>query len=157
MNKNAYEKIINILNQNSIKYKVYEHEEVFTINDVKNKLLFDYNKLVKTIVFSHKEKFIFVVLNGDNSIDYKKLSKALNIRRDDFKMANGEEIEKELGYQIGGISPIPTESNIVVIIDKKVLDKEKIYCGIGVRTKSLELKSSDLVKVAGAEVSDITK
>jgi len=68
-----------------------------------------------------------------------------------------EEIEKELGYQIGGISPIPTVSNIVVIIDKKVLGKEKIYCGIGVRTKSLELKSSDLVKIVGAKVSDITK
>ncbi len=153
----AYKKIIEILDCLNIKYTIHNHEKVFTVNDVSSKLDIDIEKAYKTLVFKLEKNYVFAILKATDKIDYKNLALALETKREKIKSVSIEEIETDLGYELGGISPIPVKDNIIVVIDISILKEKEIFCGVGENDKSLEIESSDLLKVIKAKIFKISK
>ena len=152
-----YNEIIDILDGKFISYKIHKHGEVLTMRDVEEKLPFPIDRLLKTLVFRIRDSsWILAVLKGRDRIDYRKLAQALNVRRQDIIRPSVEEIESKLGFQIGGICPIPTKHDIRVVFDKSILELDSVYCGVGRNDRSLEIRLADLLRASGGIIKRIT-
>lgn len=148
--------IENILNEKKIKFKLHNHDEIPTVEIAKEKVQFDIDKCYKTIAFEYNEKYIFVSLKAEKSIDYSKLCSSLKIKRKDLKKADNKKIEELFGYESGGIAPISVSNNIKVIFDKTITNEKVIYCGSGKRNTTIEIETKDLIKLSD-EILDISK
>jgi Cys-tRNA(Pro)/Cys-tRNA(Cys) deacylase len=128
------------------------------MKDVEEKLPFPKNKLLKTLVFRIKGCFwVFAVVRGKDKVDYKKLSKALDVSRSDIVRPPAQEVETELSLEIGGICPIPINDNIKVVFDESVKNLEVVFCGVGRNDKSLEIAVGDLIRVSKAKIESIVQ
>lgn len=112
---------------------------------------------MKTIGFNTGEQFIFAVLQGRKRIDYKKLAKAVGCKRKSLKMLSSDIVETELGYQIGGLSPLHIDERVTVYFDSEIAALGSVFCGIGVRNKTLKILSSDLISVTKGIVVDLVE
>jgi len=149
------DEIVNLLRSQSIDCKIHEHEAVVSIDDVKTKTFFPHEKLLKTLVFKNNRQYILIVIPGDKRLDYKKLSKCLNVSRQSLIFAQPGEVQEELRCEIGGVSPIIPRSEVLVLIDKNAKNQGVVFCGAGERSKTLEIKADDLIKASNARVADI--
>jgi Cys-tRNA(Pro)/Cys-tRNA(Cys) deacylase len=153
----SYQKIINILDKNNIKYKVHTHEEIRRVKEAKGKVDFDIDKCFKTLAFEYNEKFIFIALLAEDKLKYSKLCSKFNIKRSDLKKADSEKLEKEYGYESGGIAPMSISKDIIVIFDEKIKVKDIIFCGSGKRNKTIEISAKDIIKLEGVIVLDVAE
>jgi prolyl-tRNA editing enzyme YbaK/EbsC (Cys-tRNA(Pro) deacylase) len=83
----------------------------------------------KSILFidSNKEP-VLVVLLGSDKVSTAKMKELLNVK--DVRLADKNEIQDITGYEVGGVPPISIYG-VKTIIDKKVLEREKVACGGG--------------------------
>lgn len=153
----AYQKIIEKLNVANIEYKIHSHDEIATVAIAKEKLDFNIEQCFKTLAFKHGNKILFVVLLAEDKLKYSKLCAVLNIKRKDLKKVDTKELEDKYGYQTGGIAPISVSKDIDVFFDKKINDRDIIFCGSGRRDKTIELKSKDIISLERTRVIDISE
>ncbi len=97
---------------------------------------------------------MFCVL-GSTRLDVNtKAKNAMGAKRVSF--ASKEEAEKVTNQIYGGISPLGLPANIQIFIDKKVIDREKLFIGAGNRTSKFFLSPFSLVEITGGKVLDLS-
>jgi len=154
----TYDRIIRILKENQLPFIIHKHKQVLTMQDVENNLQFSTDKLLKTLVFIIPDSFwILAVVRGQDRVDYRKLAGVFGRNRRYLKRPTAEEVEEKLGFQIGGISPIPTDSQIQVVFDKSIMDMDIVYCGVGRNDRSLEIRLHHLLRVSHATFHSIAE
>lgn len=154
----VYDDIVRILREKGLAFVIHEHGQVLTMQDVETKLPFPKDKLLKTLVFRIRDSFwILAVVKGKDKVDYRKLAKAVGVNRRDLMRPSAEEVKTKLGFQIGGICPIPTNDQIQTIFDESVMDMDIVYCGVGRNDRSLEMRLHDLLRVSNATVRPIVE
>jgi prolyl-tRNA editing enzyme YbaK/EbsC (Cys-tRNA(Pro) deacylase) len=98
---------------------------------------------------------LFCVL-GSNRLDVNhKAKKLLNTKKISF--ASKEEAEGITNQIYGGISPLGLPNDINVFIDKKVMEREKVFIGGGNRVSKFFLKPEVLKKLTNGTVEDLTQ
>jgi len=153
-----FEAIIALLESKEIDHKVHEHEAVLTLQDILEKLPFPDHLLLKTLVFQLDDgRWVFAAIRGRDRVDYKKLSTVLDVRRQDIRGASKETVVDELGFDIGGVCPIASDLNPIVLFDQKTTGMEKVCCGSGRNDRTIEMSYVDLMKISNGQPSDITK
>ena len=100
--------------------------------------------------------YAIVGLRGADRADYKTIASALGIRRADLRLAETADVERDLGMQIGGIAPLPV-AGATVLIDKRVLELEVVFCGAGRNDSTLEITPGELVRIGQALVGDFAR
>jgi Cys-tRNA(Pro)/Cys-tRNA(Cys) deacylase len=149
----SLERITGILTKENVPFKLHEHGVVLTMRDVSERLGFAPESSLKTLVFRiRKLDWVLAVIAGGERVDYARLAYCLGVSRADLSTPSVEEIESQLETRIGGISPIPTKKNIIVIFDAKIAKMSRVYCGIGRNDCSLEIDALDLIRVANASL-----
>ena len=98
---------------------------------------------------------LFCVL-GSNRLDVNhKAKNLLNAKKISF--ASKEEAEGITNQIYGGISPLGLPNDINVFIDKKVMEREKVFIGGGNRVSKFFLKPEVLKKLTNGTVEDLTQ
>ncbi|GAK49130.1 YbaK/prolyl-tRNA synthetase associated region [Candidatus Moduliflexus flocculans] len=152
----AYQRILDLLKQQGIEFILHEHDAVRTIDDANERAAHLVERLIKTIVFKVKDDgWILAGIPAHGRIDYRKLAAALGVNRRQLRSVSPEEIERELGFQIGGVGPIPVQADVRAIFDASLLAIEFARCGSGKNTETLELRFSDLLRVTHGETHEI--
>ena len=77
------------------------------------------------------------------------------VGRDRIAPLPPERVAAELGLQPGGVCPISGDAGVTVLVDRRVLDLPRVFCGSGRNDATLELAPADLVAVSGATVADL--
>jgi Cys-tRNA(Pro)/Cys-tRNA(Cys) deacylase len=153
-----YANIIAMLKQSGCSFNVHEHAPVTTIDQARQKVPHLTTNLLKTIVFRIKEAdWILAAVAGDGRIHYKKLADALKVKRRDLRSIAPDQVESELGFEIGGVGPFPFREDIRVVFDETVATLGNVFCGSGKNTRTIEMKSSDLIDLASGRVYPIVK
>ena len=148
----AYDLILKKLDK--ITYEIIEHQKI--TNAEEGLEIFKEKNCFKTLAFQNKDTIYLVLLQADDKLDYKKLANYLEINRSNIKKVDISLLEK-YGYDYGSIGPIPINSKMISIIDNKVLEYEEIICGIGINTKSLKIKTNDLLKISEGNIVEIRR
>lgn len=140
--------IKSLLNVAGVKYELMEHEEVQTSEQAAQVRGTQLSDGAKAMVLQSKEydqKLILVVIPADKQLDLDKVAKIIG---EEVRIASPELMEKKLGLQVGAVSPFGRLLGMEVYFDKSLYTKKTSAFNIGVKTQSIVMKSSDLIKLA---------
>ncbi|KKR05976.1 MAG: Aspartyl-tRNA synthetase [candidate division WS6 bacterium GW2011_GWF2_39_15] len=132
-------------------YKYMEHEEVRTSEEAAKIRGVDLSTGAKAMVIKSKEyegKYIMVVIPADRQLDLEKVKNQLE---EEFEIAPAKEVEQYTGLKLGSIPPFARLLKMDLYFDKAMYDKETVAFNCGLRTASIIMKGSDLIKAANPD------
>jgi Ala-tRNA(Pro) deacylase len=155
MSELEVKKIKELLDSKSISYKITEHEPVFTSEQAAKVRGVDLKTGVKALVMKTKEgKLILGLIAADRKIDLKKLANIVKTKS--LKLAKPEEVLKKTGCKIGSVHPFGVFHDLPTYLDRSVVENEYINFNIGMHTKSISMKSKDLVDIINPQKGEFS-
>ena len=152
----SYAVIIARLRVAGIAFRLHDHAPLRTVAEAETALPFPLAQMVKAVAFYVKDgPWLLVAVRAADRVDYRPLAAALGVKRGALRQPSAAEVEATLGFEVGGVPPIPPDSRVQVIFDRQVLDLDTIYCGSGRRDQTLELRVADLVHLVQPLVADV--
>ena len=154
----GHAKILDRLQQSGAPFTIHDHEVSRSFAEGVERLPFPPELLLKTVVFRLAAGgWALVTLHGGDRVDFRALADALGGKRADLRQASAEEIMTTFGVEIGGISPIPTVDGVLLIFDQRCAEMNLIYCGTGLASQTLEIRSADLLAITNAKIAPISR
>jgi Cys-tRNA(Pro)/Cys-tRNA(Cys) deacylase len=154
----VYTQVIAMLEASGFPYTVHQHTPVTTVDEAHQEVPHLTRNLLKTVVFRIKDAhWILAAVTGNVRIHYKKLADALDVKRKDLRSISPEQVETELGFEIGGVGPFPVREDIRVVFDQTLAPLGNVFCGSGRNTRTIEIRIADLIQLSRGRVFPIIK
>lgn len=135
------ENITKILEDGEVDYEIVEHEPVYTNPAMAETLGVEEAQTVKSLVLATKEGgMIVLVLAGDQKADWKKAAAAAGSKKVSF--AKPEAVLETVGCEVGCVPPFG--HGLPVYMDRRLLEKDRVYFNPGVHHKSFKIRGADL-------------
>jgi Cys-tRNA(Pro)/Cys-tRNA(Cys) deacylase len=100
------------------------------------------------------DKPALVVIPGAETLDLKKLAKAINAKK--MQMAPRAQAEEMTGLLAGGISPLALiNRGFAVYLDRRATGFDRIYISAGERGAQVGINPKDLVQLTRARVVEL--
>ncbi len=148
-------KVEEFLTEKNITYRIFEFEE--STHDAKSAadaLGVELGQIAKTIVFLADGEPVVVVTCGDRRVNFKKLKKALGVKK--VRFAAPDFVVERTGFAVGAVSPFGLPDDVRVLIDSTVKRFEKIYPAAGETNAMCEVSVSDLLALVREMVVDVS-
>ncbi len=126
-----------------------------TALDAANSLKCEVGAIVKSLLFRTGETFLLCLVSGDKRCSLNKLKKIILIK--DISMASPEDVKKETGYTIGGVSPIGHVKNLKILIDDSLKRFPNIFAAAGHPNCVFKINFENLIKITHGEIKDIVE
>jgi len=141
------QRIKNILTNNQIEFEETEHEAVYTSQKAAHVIGLESEEAgVKSLIFKTKEAEYILVLNpGNQKVDTKKIAQMENTKSLHF--ASPGDVVEITGIPIGCVPPFGHRTKLKTYLNEELLTYEYIYFNPGSHTKTIKIKSKDLLKV----------
>lgn len=142
--------ILKYLDINDIKYELFEHNAVFTVEEAKQTSENIPGIHCKNLFLRNRkgDEHFLIVLEEDASVNLKELSKKINSTPLSF--ASKERLMKFLKVEPGSVSLFglinDNNNEVKVIIDKKIINSDKSAFHPNKNTATISLLSKDLIK-----------
>lgn len=118
-------------------------------------LKIEQQRVFKTLLVARPNKQLAVAIVPVNKqLSLKSIAKSLGVKK--VVMAAPADAEKATGYVLGGISPLGQKKRLPFVIDNSINNYKTVYVSGGRRGLEIELSPTSLVKLCGAELSNIT-
>jgi len=145
-------RIKQILTGHQIDFEETEHEAVYTSQKAAQVIGLEAEEAgVKSLIFKTKEgEFILILSPGNKQVDTKKIAQLEDTKSIYF--ASPEEVLKITGIPIGSVPPFGHKTKLKTYLNEELLDCEYLYFNPGSHTKTIKMKSEDLLKVLGNPV-----
>lgn len=155
----AHDRILGLLAQGGIRFQIYVHEPVITLEQALERVPHLCENLLKTVVFRRGNGgWVLVAVEAQKRVHYKGLAEALGINRTALRAVAPTEVEQEVGFPVGGVGPFPLLGEATrVIIDREAAALERVFCGSGRPDRTLSLDMADLLRVSSAQVYPIAQ
>lgn len=150
-----FEKITDVLNRDKIEYKVVEHKPVYTSEEAAGARGTELRQGAKALICKTDRGFVQAVVSAAKELDAESLKRLLQAKS--VALANADEVKDIAGVSVGAVPPFGNLFGIPVYIDASVTANEQIAFNAGLHTKSIIMKSRDLVKVTGAKIGEFGK
>ncbi len=129
-------------------------DEVKTVKQASNLAAIPEQNIIKTIVWVTDSFPIVTIVRGDCKVSVEKTKRELGVK--EMKIADSKTVRQVTGYDAGGVPPICLPENIKVVLDKKVLEKDKVVGGGGDRYSLLEIPVKKIIKLTNPTITDIS-
>lgn len=144
-----------ILRDAGVEFRLHEHAPVATVAEILEALPFPAEEHVKTLALEADGRIALVSLRGSDRVGFGKLARALGVARDRLSPLEPDRVRAELRLEPGGVCPLVDREDVVRLVDARVLELERVFCGSGRSDRTLELAAADLVAASGARVADL--
>lgn len=145
------QRVIQELKENDVEAEFMVHAKSETVAESAENTGMEAKNIVKTLVFIGEEP-VAVLCPGNSSVSEKKLREILGT---EVRMAKPSEVKEATGYIVGGVSPF--DLDIKVLMEKSLMDRERLKPAAGSRVVGVSIKPEDLEKISGAELVDISR
>lgn len=140
------ERIFVFLDQNNVKYDVFQHDPVYTCEKMAKFLKTDKNYIAKSMVVKKSGNgCLLVVLPGNMRVDFDLLARILNTGS--VSLAPIKEAEGIIGCSIGCVHPFGNLANMPTYFDANLLNSSYLFFNPGCHTKSVKINVQDLVRL----------
>ena len=139
---------------NSLKIIILENT-ARTAKDAAKALNCEIGAIVKSLLLRADDKFILCLIPGDKKCSLNKLKKA--ILKKDVCMADAEQVKKNTGFSIGGVSPVGHLKKIDVLVDKTFNRFNDVFAAAGHPNSIFKISSLDLLKITNGKTLDISE
>lgn len=156
LNNVSVKRVQKALNTFDGKLKILTLNQVAkTAEDASKALNCNIGAIVKSLLFKAEDKFILCLIPGDKKCSLKKLKKAIN--KKDVSMANAEQVKKQTGFSIGGVSPVGHINKIEIFIDLNFGRFTKVYAAAGHPNSIFGIEITELYSITGGKGIDISE
>ena len=148
----------NLLKEKAVEYKLIKlSQNAHTVEEVvkySEKENIRPEEICKTIILEGKKtrKKVAILLRGNDRLDFSEAKKVLGEK---MAIANKKQVKEASNVEPGAVCPLLL--NTELLVDKRVMDLERINCGSGDHLYGLEFKTEDLAKVADYQIVNLTQ
>ena len=128
-------------------------ETARTAIDASNSLKCEVGAIVKSLLFKAESNFILCLVAGDKRCSINKLKKITEIK--DISMASPDEVKKQTGYTIGGVSPVGHNNKVEILIDNSLERFIDLFAAAGHPNCIFKINFADLIKITSGSIEDI--
>jgi len=112
-------------------------------------------EIVKSLVFVCDERPLLVLVPGDKRADAARITTAAAARY--ARVARPDEVVAATGFEPGAVAPFPAPNVSRVFMDRSLLGHELVWIGAGSEQHMAGIAPADLVRIAKAEIADLTE
>jgi len=149
-------RIIEMLEERGIGYRLLHlPERAYTVDDVVRLAGVERREVCKTILLMGRESGepLLVIVPGDRRMNIAKIEEIVGEK---LRFARPEEIKEITGYEMGALPPYGHKRRIRTIVDRSLLEQERVNFGSGRHNLGVEIRAEDLSKITRFEVEEIS-
>ena len=128
-----------------------------TVNDAARELNVAAEQVIKSLIFTIKDRPLLVINNGNSRVDRKKIAARMGVGRNRVKFADPAKALTISGYVVGSMPPFGHRLKIQTLIDPAVTELERIFGGGGDIDTMLELTPTELLRVSEGELVAVSE
>ena len=156
LNKESVKRVDKDLKAFDLKLKV----EVLTSSartaiDAANSLKCEVGAIVKSLLLKADGGFILCLVSGDKKCSLNKVKKITG--KKDVCMANAEDVKKQTGFTIGGVSPVGLINNLDIVIDDQLSRFQDIFAAAGHPNAVFKIDFKNLKEITKGVILDISE
>lgn len=151
------EELRDYLKRMNVDARFFEFEEhTMTVDAAVKQLGVDREKIIKSIIFvDDAGSPLLAIVTGDKRVSEEKLASAASVRK--IRRASSAEVKDFTGYDVGAVPPVGHKTRIRTFIDEKVMRYEKVIGGGGQINTLLEISPTEIRRLTGGMVKDISE
>ena len=109
--------------------------------------------IVKSLLLRTDNSFILCLVSGDKKCSLNKIKKILN--KKDVSMASADQVKKQTGFSIGGVSPVAHLEKSKTLFDSSLSRFENLYAAAGHPNSIIKIKYQQMIKITQGKEEDI--
>lgn len=146
MGEEVVNKMKKVLDDNKVSYEIFDHEAVYTSEQAANVRGVDVKTGVKALVLkTHEDRFVLALVRADKRADLDKVAELEGTKN--VRLANPQDVFEVTGCEIGSVPPFGHLTKLKIYMDREILENDEVNFNCGLHTKSIKMKSQDLLKV----------
>lgn len=110
-------------------------------------------QIAKSICFWADDNLLLVVASGVNRIGEEKVAKLLGVG--EVNIMDPNEVKRETGFAVGGVPPFGHKKKIKTLIDKDLMQFDKIWAVAGDPHSVFDISPKKLKKITNGQVVKI--
>jgi Ala-tRNA(Pro) deacylase len=143
------------LDGEGIAHELIEHEPTMSAAAEARTLRFLPQRVAKTVVLHDGSASVLAVVPASHRLDLRKLRNVLGATRR-LRLATEREVAREFPtIEVGAMPPVGPTLPAAEVIDRRLLEHDRVLCAGGDPRHSLGIDSRDLLRAADAIAADI--
>jgi Ala-tRNA(Pro) deacylase len=143
------------LEEQGIAYELVEHDRAFTAAAEARAAGQEPANAVKAVLLRDLNGYELVVLQASDRLDLRRV-RELGETRSELRLATEEEMDADFPqFELGALPPLGEMLPAPEIVDRRVLDHDRVLCNAGDHTHSVLVDPMEIVLAANAEVADV--
>jgi prolyl-tRNA editing enzyme YbaK/EbsC (Cys-tRNA(Pro) deacylase) len=150
--------LLKYLGQTRFKYEIVPHKKVYTAYDLAQTLGEKLENIAKTVLLKvelpnvdKRGKYVILVLPASYRANFQKIKKALNAKKVEIAV---EKQLKKLNLKPGAITPFGGYHKLEILLDKSLMNVEKVLVSAGAHTEALRVHVKDLYETEKATIGE---
>lgn len=144
------------LEEQGLQYELVEHDRALTAAAEARAAGQEPANAVKCVLLRRLDGYELVVLQASDRLDMSKVREQLGEPSSDLRLATEEEMDADFPqFELGALPPLGEMLPAPEIVDRRVLDHDRVLCNAGDHTHSVLLDPMGIVSASNAEVADV--
>ncbi len=139
--------LLELFKSKGVEYILFEHQPVYTSEEASKVRNVELKTGVKAMLVRSKDggNYLLADIAADRRIDFPKLESLAKTKH--FRFATRDEVLAATRCEPGSVHPLGRLFGIETFLDNSVLENEYVNFNIGMLTKSVKIRSEDLLRV----------
>jgi Ala-tRNA(Pro) deacylase len=147
--------IVEFLDAEGVGYRLIEHESTMSAAEEARATGEPAHTVAKTIVLEDRGGYLLAVVPGDERLDLHKLRELLGATKS-LRLATEAEMADLLpSFEVGAVPPFGPTFPKLEVVDRRLLDEERVLCAAGDHRHSVVLDPREIVRMTGAVTADV--
>ena len=147
--------ITEYLEGQGIRYELVEHEPTMTAAAEADATHRPHQRVAKTVVLQDRAGYVLAIVPASERLDLHKLREFLGAPTS-LRLATEDEMARDFPMiEVGATPPVGPALPRAEVVDRRLLEEDRIVCPAGDHRHSVLLDPRDVVRLAGAEVADV--
>ena len=156
LNKESVKRVDKDLKTFDLKLKVEVlNSSARTAIDAASSLKCEIGAIVKSLLLKADNGFVLCLVSGDKKCSLNKVKKITG--KKDVCMANADDVKKQTGFTIGGVSPVGLINKLEIFIDDKLNRFQDIFAAAGHPNAVFKIDLNSLNKITKGKIMDISE
>jgi prolyl-tRNA editing enzyme YbaK/EbsC (Cys-tRNA(Pro) deacylase) len=144
------------LDELGIEYEVVEHEQAFSAASEAVASGVRPDNAAKSVLLHDGDGYRLVVIQASDRLELGKVRDLLDTARAKLRLVTEDEMAADFSqFELGAIPPLGEMLPAPEIVDRRVLDHDRVLCNGGDHTHSVLLDPNDIVRASDAQVADV--
>ena len=126
-----------------------------TAIDAASSLKCEVGAIVKSLLLKADDGFVLCLVSGDKKCSLNKVKKITG--KKDVCMANADDVKKQTGFTIGGVSPVGHTNNLEIMIDDQLNRFQNIFAAAGHPNAIFKINFKNLNEITNGVIMDISE